>query len=497
MQPESDQPGRGFSRILPGSASTQTWMFLTLATFVGLAVVLVGLYVFIVLRAEVRDALNNTLLQRSQRIALIIGQAESNDDRVRVIQSMTQYADLRISVLDENNQIWDARSNSLSLGAMLEGGPRLAWIEEGGVRFENDPGNGPHTHFVTIRIQGSSLTVRVGQPPPPLLGLVQRMRTALIIGMIMALFLALLGSWISAQSVTVPLQKIRNSARLISEGNFDSEITVESRAHEFQDLTESLNRMSESFKDKINHLERMASVQNEFIGNVSHEVRNPIFAVGGFLEALAVPGMSDAQRELYAEKALANLQRLTNLFNDLIEIARLEYREDLVLREPFNISILIEEVVEVLRPKAGEKSVRLAVDMGDHVVNADRNRMRQVLINLVENAIAYSDNGTITVKASEVKSKVQIEITDEGRGLSPEHVERIFDRFYRVDPDRSRKSGGTGLGLSIVKQILQAHKEPITVSSTVGVGSSFKFELPGATMNSGNFSPDCEDLPVS
>ncbi|NND70802.1 MAG: HAMP domain-containing protein [Rhodothermales bacterium] len=456
-------------------------MFLTLAAFVGLAVVLVGLYVFIVLKAEVREALEDTLKQRAQRIALIIEQAETREEREDVVQSLAQYADIRISILDENAMIWDAIGNHLSLGAMQAGGPPLERLIEGGdpvIEVYNE--GGIHTHFVTLRLQGSRLSIRVGQPSPPLLGLVQQMRTTLIVGMIMALFLALLGSWISAQLVTVPLQKIRKSARSISEGDLDSQILVDSRASELQDLTSSLNRMSDSFKEKIENLERMASLQNEFIGNVSHEVRNPIFAVGGFLEALAVPGMSDAQRELYAEKALANLQRLTNLFNDLIEIARLEYREDLVHREPFNISQLIEEVVEVLRPKAGEKNVYIDVRMENLDVDADRNRIRQVLINLVENAIAYSDSGTITVDAHRHGDKVRIEIDDEGRGMSPEHLERIFDRFYRVDPDRSRKSGGTGLGLSIVKQILQAHGEPIVVESHHGVGSRFQFELPYA-----------------
>lgn len=454
-------------------------MFLTLAAFVGLAVLLVGLYVFIVLRAEVGVALEDTLKQRAQRIALVIEQAETREAREDVVANLTRLTNIRISVLDENNMIWDAVNDEFSTGAMLADGPPLSRMIEGGepIIDVHLRGTNPHTHFVTMRLLGSQLTVRVGQPTPPLLGLVQRMRITLIVGMIMALFLALLGSWISAQQVTIPLQKIRNNARSISEGNFDRKISVESRATEFQDLAESLNTMSQSFKEKIDHLERMASLQNEFIGNVSHEVRNPIFAVGGYLEALAIPGLSDAKRELYAEKALSNLQRLTNLFNDLIEIARLEYREDLVHRESFDLSELIGEVVEVLKPKGREKNVNLAVQIEQCGVDADRNRIRQVLINLVENAIAYSDSGTVTVRASKRGEKILVEVADEGRGMSPEHLERIFDRFYRVDPDRSRKSGGTGLGLSIVRQILQAHGESISVESVYGQGSVFRFEL--------------------
>lgn len=480
MRSVSSRLTRTLGKLLPGSAATQTWMFLTLASFVGLAVVMVGLYVFIVLRAEVRVAFEDTLKQRAQRIALVLEQAESPEAREDVMLRLAQLTDIRISMLDENNMIWDANSDTVNKGAMLGGAPPLTKMIEGGEPLieEHFRGNTVHTHFVTLRLLGSQLTVRVGQATPPLLGLVQRMRVTLIVGMVMALFLALLGSWLSAHQVTFPLQKISNNARSISEGNFDEEITVESRATEFQDLAKSLNTMSHSFKEKIDHLERMASLQNEFIGNVSHEVRNPIFAVGGYLEALAVPGMSDTKRELYAEKALSNLQRLTNLFNDLIEIARLEYREDLVHREPFILTDLIEEVVEVLTPKGLEKNVHLRVDLEPCAVLADRNRIRQVLINLVENAIAYSDDGTVTVRASCTEDNVRVEVADQGRGMTADHLERIFDRFYRVDPDRSRKSGGTGLGLSIVKQILQAHGETITVESSPGAGSTFRFKLP-------------------
>jgi signal transduction histidine kinase len=134
----------------------------------------------------------------------------------------------------------------------------------------------------------------------------------------------------------------------------------------------------------------------------------------------------------------------------------------------------------MLEPKALEKDLQLAVAFNHINVKADRNRIRQVLINLIENAIAYSDEGTIRCRFRRRLDKVRIEVIDAGRGIPDDHLEHIFERFYRVDPDRSRKSGGTGLGLSIVKQILHAHGEAIHVESTVGRGSRFWFELPYA-----------------
>jgi len=207
-------------------------------------------------------------------------------------------------------------------------------------------------------------------------------------------------------------------------------------------------------------------------------VRNPIFAVGGYLEALASSSLSDEQRRFYAEKGLTNLERLNNLFNDLIEIARLEYREDLIKPKIFELSELLNDVYEVLWQKAEDKGIELIVENPAILVSADRARIRQVLINLIDNAVAYSDAGTVRCRYRRHLEKVRIEVVDTGKGIPEEHLERIFERFHRIDPDRSRKSGGTGLGLSIVKQILAAHGEAVYVESTLGRGTRFWFELP-------------------
>ena len=330
----------------------------------------------------------------------------------------------------------------------------------------------------TLSRPSTRLIVQVGQPPPPLYNLARRSQVVLILGMVLALMLALIGSFIAAYQVTTPLTRISKTARRVADGEFAGKIRVHSRAAEFQDLAESLNRASDAFREKIEELERMTRLQSEFIGNVSHEVRNPIFSISGYLEALGTPGLDDEQRKMYAEKALTNLNRLQNLFNDLIDIARLEYREDLINRSVFDLRDLVREVTEMLRPKAEEKGLDLQADVPQFFVRADRSRIRQVLTNLVENGIAYTGSGSVRCRLQRRLDKVRIEIVDTGQGIDEDHLDRIFERFYRVDPDRSRESGGTGLGLSIVKQILQAHGEDIHVESTKGRGTRFWFELP-------------------
>jgi signal transduction histidine kinase len=466
--------------IFPPRASTQTWMMMTFALFVGLAVASVGLYVIFVLRAETEEASRQMLYRQAERIALQIEQA-GPEDRLEIIAGISRLTDLRIGVARTDGPLWYIEDGQVKEAVAAWSTPEMEVGPNRPVQFarmvdEDDR----EVRFVAIYRPQSSLIIRVGQPESPLFDVVEQMHVVLVVGMIMALLLALLGSWVAGYQVTTPLQAIRNSARSISEGRLEEKIRVHSRASEFQDLAKSLNRMSESFREQIDELQRLAQLQNEFIGNVGHEVRNPIFAVSGYLEALGSPTLSAEMRKRYAEKGLHNLHRLQNLFNDLIEIARLEYREDLIKPSVFDIQELLEEVTEMLRPKAQSKGLYLEMENPHLQVEADRNRIRQVFTNLIDNAIAYTDEGTVRCRFRRRLDKVRIEVIDTGRGIADDHIDRIFERFYRIDPDRSRKSGGTGLGLSIVRQILHAHGEQIHVESTAGRGSRFWFELPYA-----------------
>ncbi len=455
-------------------------MVLTFALFVGSAVVVVGLYVVLVLRGETDQAVRTMLRDRAEQIAVQVERERTLAERAKVVDDLSRLAPLRLSIATPDTVIGDVSTPSLQPDALLNRADlKSAGTEQFVYEYEANLREGGFFHTALYRPE-TGLIVRVSQPEPALHNLVQRMQVVLIVGMVMALLLALVGSWVAAYQVVTPLKQIRDSARSVSEGQLEGTIDIESRAAEFQDVADSLNRASESFREKINELERLTRLQSEFIGNVSHEVRNPIFAISGYLEALGSPTLGDDQRKRYAEKGLTNLQRLSNLFDDLIEIARLEYREDLIKRKVFNLRGLVDEVVDMLRPKAAQKGLALDIDNPEVYVRADRARIRQVLVNLIDNAIAYTDSGTVRCRIRRRIDKVRIEVVDTGKGIDEDHLQRIFERFYRVDPDRSRESGGTGLGLSIVKQIISAHGEQIHVESTKGRGTRFWFELPYA-----------------
>jgi signal transduction histidine kinase len=424
--------------------------------------------------------MQQTLRDQADRIAVQIEQEPDPAQRGRIVDNLAGLRDLHIVVVtpDTTYQPSSRAGPSLPVDPLIDVSALQGRSEET-MRFaEHESEDGQRVFLAALYRPASNLIVQVGQPPPRLYRLAQRSQVVLVLGMILALMLALIGSFIAAYQVTTPLTRISKTARRVAEGELTGKIRVDSRAAEFQDLAESLNRASDTFREKIEELERMTRLQSEFIGNVSHEVRNPIFSISGYLEALGTPSLDDEQRKMYAEKALTNLNRLQNLFNDLIDIARLEYREDLINRSVFDLKDLVNEVAEMLRPKAEEKALDLQADVPRFFVHADRSRIRQVLTNLIENAIAYTGDGSVRCRVQRRLDKVRVEVVDTGQGIDEDHLDRIFERFYRVDPDRSRESGGTGLGLSIVKQILQAHGEDIHVESTKGRGTRFWFELP-------------------
>ena len=467
------------SLLLPRRASTQTWMMLTFALFVGTAVAVVGLYAFIVLSGQVQDAARETLRVQARTVAAQLETVEDYEALVETVRRTSTVTPYRIGVATADSLVWEMADGRILTDRAFLAQPEVEKALRTGFGYDErtDDGDSAPTLYVAYYSPVSGYVVRLGQQAPPLLTVLHRMQATLIIGLALALALSLIGAWIAALQVTRPLRAISRNARRINEGDLDREIVVRTRAAEVQDLAGSLNSMAERFRQDIHELQRVARIQNEFIGNVSHEVKNPIFAVGGYLEALDAE-LPTEQRQKYVAKGLLNLQRLNNLFGDLIEIAKLEYREDLIRPEPFDLQDLIEEVGEMLDPKAEDKGLDLAYDNRPAEVWADRSRIRQVLTNLVDNAIAYSEAGSVKCRMRRHRDKVRVEVVDTGRGISEDHLDRIFERFYRVDAARSRKEGGTGLGLSIVKQILQAHGEAIHVESTAGRGTRFWFELP-------------------
>jgi two-component system, OmpR family, phosphate regulon sensor histidine kinase PhoR len=233
---------------------------------------------------------------------------------------------------------------------------------------------------------------------------------------------------------------------------------------------------------QIETLQELEEYRRNYLGNVSHELKTPIFNIQGFLHTLIDGGLKDDSIKLnYLQKAARNTERLENIVNDLETISRLESKQVLLELQVFDIQQLAIEVFDDLEMQAKEKNIRLTFKDGanhGYRVHADKESIRQVLTNLIANSIKYGKKGGNTkLGFYDMDKIVLIEITDNGIGIARHHLKHLFDRFYRVDKSRSRDVGGTGLGLSIVKHIVEAHGQTVHVRSSENVGSTFGFTL--------------------
>jgi len=249
------------------------------------------------------------------------------------------------------------------------------------------------------------------------------------------------------------------------------------------EVREDVEKWGEKRNEEIELLKKNEAYRKEFLQNLAHEFKTPIFAIQGYVDTLLNGAMEDAViRKKFLENAAKNVDRLVNLMNDLDEISTLERGEQLLYKQNFIIQDLTREIYESLSIKTHNKNIKTTIKKGCEspiTVFADKEKIRMVLINLVENATKYGKpGGSIVASFYKIDEKnVLIEVSDDGIGIEEEHLMRIFERFYRTDAARSRDKGGTGLGLAICKHIVEAHSQSIHVRSTPDVGTTIGFTL--------------------
>jgi two-component system, OmpR family, phosphate regulon sensor histidine kinase PhoR len=274
------------------------------------------------------------------------------------------------------------------------------------------------------------------------------------------------------------------ATRDLAAGHFDRTIRHDQMTmRELRELGDAINALALRARRDIADLKRLERVRSEFLGNVSHELRTPIFSVQGYLETLIDGAVDDPSvRDDFLGKAHLNVLRLHNLLTDLIEISRIESGEMKMSFRYFDAEEYFRAIVEEMRPTAEMAGVALDFRVRgadrDHSAYGDRDRLKQALVNLVENAIKYNrPDGSVTVELEFEESELVVRVIDDGIGIPDEDQSRIFERFYRVDKNRSRAVGGSGLGLAIVKHIIEAHRSSVEVSSRLGEGTTFSFAV--------------------
>ena len=264
------------------------------------------------------------------------------------------------------------------------------------------------------------------------------------------------------------------------------------RPEPLQRIGDEIVEMAERRQQELDELKRLQALRREFLADVSHELKTPLFAAQGFVHTILdeeedadEQGMDPATRRKFLQRAAASLDALDTLVQDLVTISQLEKGVIRMRRQRFDVVALVHELFELLEQQAQRRGATLEIfpphlATQELVVIADRNRIRQVLINLIDNAIKYGreHNGHVVVALTPGRNAVRVAVRDNGAGIAPEHQARIFERFYRVDKSRSRAAGGSGLGLAISKHIVEGHKSTILIKSVVGEGTTMEFRLP-------------------
>lgn len=303
-----------------------------------------------------------------------------------------------------------------------------------------------------------------------------RVLVVAVVGMIMLLFLV---SWVVLRLLLRPIREASHSAKQLAEGEFESRMPVRGR-DELAQLAQSFNQMAESLEEQFNRMERMSKVQTNFVSSVSHELRSPVTTI-----RMAGQLIYDKREELpaalrrSAELQHSQLLNLDTMLADLLEISRYDAGGMSLATKRSDIGQIVQEVIDLAQPLAADNGVAVSLEtIGNTIAEVEPRRVQRIVRNLVVNALEHAEGNPVVVLVKGNDSAVAARVLDHGVGLSPEQAAHVFDRFWRADASRVRKSGGTGLGLTIAKEDALLHGGTLTATGELGRGSCFLLTLP-------------------
>lgn len=338
--------------------------------------------------------------------------------------------------------------------------------------------------YVAVEVTHGSEILGVVRFALPLSEVQMEMRLiygAMLLGGTAAIIVALIIAYFISRTISSPIKEMQRTAERIAKGDFTKTITIKS-TDELGELAKSLNRMADELQRKIETLKRLDTIKTDFVANVSHELKTPLTSIKGFVETLEGGAINDEQNAMrFLSIIRKHTDRLGKIIDDLLSLSDLELRKDSIEKGEVDLKSLVDEVVMGFGHALATKRQNLIVhsQQGDFRIKADRDRIEQVFVNLLDNAIKYTkEGGHIAVSLSPGEDGVTVVVEDNGIGIPREHLDRVFERFYRVDKARSRQLGGTGLGLAIAKHIILLHNGKISIESEPGRGTKVFVALP-------------------
>jgi signal transduction histidine kinase len=338
--------------------------------------------------------------------------------------------------------------------------------------------------YVAVRVdRGDSIlgVVRFAVPLSQVQLEIRLIYRVVLFGALTAVGIALTVAYFLSRSITLPIRQMKDTAEQIAKGEFARRVRIKGK-DELGELGKSLNAMADELQRKIENLDRMDRIRTDFVANVSHELKTPLTLIKGYIETLEDRAMDDKdQSARFVSIIKEHSDRLGNIVDDLLSLSELESSKDPVHRTEFDLKKLIDDISLGFGHALAEKKQTLSVSSQgtDLRIKADHNKIEQLFVNLIDNAIKYTkESGRIELSLLEQNQAVRVTVQDNGIGIPREDIDRVFERFYRVDKARSRRLGGTGLGLSIAKHIVLAHNGKITLESELNEGTKVFVTLP-------------------
>ena len=301
----------------------------------------------------------------------------------------------------------------------------------------------------------------------------------LIMALLTASLVTLAVSYFLARSITKRIDRLRMATHQIAQGNYNVEVDDNGR-DEVADLGRSFNQMTASLRESQQEIRRQEERRRQFMANAAHEMRTPLTTINGILEGLQYDAIPEEDKKHSIQLMQNDTRRLIRLVNDNLDYEKIRTNQIAMERKVFDASAVLENLREQLAKKAKEKKDTLHLDVEKHLrVYTDYDRFVQIMFNIIQNAIQFTDNGIIDIRGKRVEKGSQFEVQDNGIGMTPEQLENIWERYYKADRSRmNTKYGESGLGLAIVRQLVLLHGGKIDVKSQYGKGTTFIIFFP-------------------